>query len=318
MKVPTRPAAAAPAPGRARPRSALFGALAASLLALSCASPLKIDASADPLAILEPGALAYARLSGDAARAFAPALLGASKAEHAKRLLDRTRIAALSMGSVLPRGEASERREGALESSSFQAVLIGDYPFRAASLSLGSDPDWKRVKPAYYNAKLGLYAAVPGPQLVLASNRPLDPLLAAAKGPGASPIPGRLAEFSSRDIVLWAPQPFSGLAALVIGESMDIPVRGLLIAASPVSGEKDRYEAAVIFAMDDAQSLKVYKSVLKLAWYGMARMLFAGDADAALSLPTRTDGELFVISGLPLSSDTLAKILAVLRGGPRS
>jgi hypothetical protein len=295
-----------------------LAAVVAAGLASSCASPLKIDALVDPLAILEPGALAYARISGAAARELAPALLGASQAAQAKPLLERTRLVALGLGSALPRGDASmpELEPQAPRTNSFQAVLVGDYPFRAAALSLGSNPDWKREKPAYRNAKLGLYAALPGPQLVLASDRPIEPLLAAAKRPGVSPIPERLAEPSSRELVLWAPRPFSGLASLMIGEAMDIPVRGLLIAASPAAGERDRYEATVIFIMEDAKSLRTYRGILKLAWYGMASAFFAEDADAALALPVRSDGELFVISKLSLSRGTLVKFLASLRSLP--
>ena len=309
---------------RGRVNAALFPALSAAVaaasLVLSCAAPIKIDASADPLAILEPGSLAYVRLSGEAARELAPALLPASQAGSMKSLLERTRVVALGLGSALPRSEEMmlERKPPAPTATALQAVLIGDYPFRAASLSLGSNPDWKKEKPAYYNAKLGLYVAVPGPQIVLASTRPIQSLLVAAKLPGPSPIPARLTELASRELVLWAPEPFSGLAAVLLGEAMDIPVRGLLIAASPIAGEKGRYEATVAFMMEDAKALRTFRPVLKLAWYGMASILFGDDADAALALPVQTEGELFVVSKVPLSRDALARVLGLLRAGPRS
>jgi hypothetical protein len=289
---------------------ALVAAVAATFLALSCAAPIKIAASVDPLAVLEPGALAYARLSGEVARDLAPALLPASQLDSMKSLLARTRILALSLSSPLPPDSSPGK--------SFQAVLVGDYPFRAASLSFGSNPDWKRAKPAYYNAKLGLYAAVPGPNLLLASSRPIQPLLDAAKLPGPSPIPQRLAELASRELVLWAPEPFSGLGASLLGEALDLPVRGLLIAASPAAGERDRYEATVVFMTEDAKTLRAFKPVLRLAWYGMARILFGDDAEAALALPITTDGELFVVSGIPLSREALVRALGSLRIGPRS
>jgi hypothetical protein len=304
---------------RAAPWTALCAAATAALLALSCAAPLKIGATADPLAILEPGALAYARLSGASARDLAPALLPSSELASMKSLLARTRSIALGLGSLpSPGGAEGAAPQPALpRAGAFQAVLIGDYPFRAASLSLGSSPGWKREKSAFYNASLGLRVAVPGPSLVLASTGPLEPLLAAAKLPGPSPIPERFAGLASRELLLWAPEPFSGMAAALLGEAMDLPARGLLIAASPLPGEEGRYEATIVFAMDDAASLRIYKSALKLAWYGMARALFGDEADSVLALPFSAEGDLFTASGIPLSRESLVAVLSALRGSPR-
>jgi hypothetical protein len=296
---------------RGLPACALAAALGA-VIATSCAAPIKLESSVDPLALLEPGALAYARVSGQAARELAPALLGPSRAASADRLLERTQVIALSVEPA-----ADDPAQGARKAFGFQAALLGNYPFRAASLSLGSSPDWKREKPGYRNEKLGIYAAVPGPGLVLASDRPLAPLLAAAKAPGVSPIPERLAGLSSKELVLWAPRPFQGLAAALVGGELDLPVRGILVAASPVAGDRERYEATVVFMMEDAKALRTYKTVLKLAWYGIAKVLFADEADAALALPMRTDGELLVVSDLSLSRAAIVKALSALGGVER-
>jgi hypothetical protein len=304
------------------PVASIVGTLCAAallaFLAASCAAPLKIEASVDPLALLDPGALAYARLSGSAARDLAPSLLPAAQAASMKSLLERTKVVALSLGDAHPSDEGTPAPNAkALGAVPFQAALLGDYPFRAAALSLGSDPAWKRVKPAYYNAKLGVYVALPGPQLVLASTGPLDSLLASAKAPGPSPIPARLSDLGSREIVLWAPEPFSGLAAEMLGEAMDVPVRGLLVAASPVQGEAGRYKATVVFMMEDAEALRTFRPLLKLAWYGMAKMLFGDEAEAAIALPLRADGELYAVSEIPLSREALARVLGLLRAGRR-
>ena len=147
--------------GRAKGWASILGALAAAatLLSLSCAAPLKIGASVDPLALLEGGSLAYARLSGNAARELAPSLFPASELASMKALLERTRIIALGLGSY-PNGSASPT----LQAPTFQAALIGDYPFRTASLAFGSSPDWKREKSAYYSARLGLARGDPRPE----------------------------------------------------------------------------------------------------------------------------------------------------------
>ena len=88
-------------------RAALLGpgalaALAAALAlsAAGCATPLKIGASVDPLAILEPGSLAYARLDGAVARAFLPAVLPSDAAKSLTPVLARTRLVAIGIGAL--------------------------------------------------------------------------------------------------------------------------------------------------------------------------------------------------------------------------
>jgi len=304
-------------------RPSLLLLLFTIVLLASCAAPLKIGASVDPLALLEGGSLAYARLSGDAARELAPSLFPAPELASLKPLLARTRVIALGMGSAPPAGGAGVpfAPTQALQATAFQAALVGDYPFRTASLSFGASPDWKREKSDYYNAKLGLRATVPGPSLLLASSGPIEGLLAAARAPGPSPIPQELSALASRELLLWAPEPFGGIAAAMLGESMEVPARGLLIAASPMAGDAGYYDAAIVFVMDDANALRIYKSALKLAWYGMARALFGDEAESALSLPFSAEGNLYMITGLRLSRESLGGVIAALAsgfgGGPR-
>jgi hypothetical protein len=294
-------------------RASLPCACAAALhIAASCAAPLKIASSVDPLALLEDGSLAYARLSGQAARDLAPSLFPAAELASLKPLLARTRIIALGLGSS-PAAIGAESRPG--PAPAFQAALIGDFPFRTASLAFGTSPDWKREKSAYFNAKLGLRATVPGPSLLLASSGPIEGLLAAAKAPGPSPIPERLSGLASRELLLWAPEPFGGIAATMLGEAMEVPARGLLIAATPLPGDEGSYETTIVFVMDDANALRIYKGALKLAWYGMAKALFGDEAESALSLPFSSDGNLFMVSGLPLSRESLGRVVAALGSG---
>ena len=290
--------------------------LAASALAAGCAAPLNIQASADPLGILGKGAMAYARLGGTAARELAPALLPADEAKALDPLLARTRLIALGLGS-LPSPTSFE--EPSFEKPSFQACLIGDYPFRAAVLSLGADPAWKREKAGYYNSALGMRADVPGPNLVLASSGSLEPLIAAAKKPGASPIPPRLEASAQGELVIWLPEPFSGLMAALLGEAMDIPARGLLISATPQARAPGAavtdYEMAVIFLMSDADSARVYRPALKLAWYGIAKGLLSEEADSALGAKFALEGDTYSASGIRLTEKALAGALAAMRVG---
>jgi hypothetical protein len=298
-------------------RAAFLGpgslAALAAVLALSaagCATPLKIGASVDPLAILEPGSLAYARLDGTVARAFLPAVMPPDSAKSLTSVLARTRLVAIGIGAL-----SSIKSGDPPAGPAFQACLIGDYPFRSAALSLDADPAWKREKVGYFNPKIGLRVAIPGPNLVVASTERLEPLIAASGAPGTSPIPTRLSALSSRRLTIWVPEPFSRLAAALFGDPMDVPVVGLLVAADPVSGSDDDYDATVAFLMKDAESALIFRPALRLAWFGIARGLLGIEGDGALGVPFTQDGDLFQASGIRLSGRTLARALRALRSG---
>jgi hypothetical protein len=293
---------------------AIGAILVLALFAASCAAPLKFDASADPLAVLESGSMAYARLSAAAARELAPAILPAAQVKAMASVLGRTSVVALGIGRSLS-ADLGAGREG----PAFQACLVGDYPFRAASLSLGADPAWKREKTGYFNASLGLRAAVPGPNIIVASTSAIEPLIDAAKAPGPSPVPSRLSGLASRQLVIWAPEPFSALAAALFGDTMEVPALGMLIAADPVersqAGTEADYEATIVFLMKDADSARVFRPALRLAWYGLARGLLGEDADSALGAAFVLDGDMYLASGVRLSGKALARALVALRDG---
>ena len=274
----------------------------AALLAAGCATGIKIGSEIDPLSLLSPGSAMYARLSGEAARSLLPALLPSAQAKALAPLLSRTRVVAIGIGG-------SDR-------PAFQACLIGDFPFRAAALSLGTDPAWAHEKTGYFNAKLGLHAGVPGPNLVLASSQGLEPLLATARAPGPSPLPAGLGQLAARELLVWVPEPFSGLAKR-LGVSMDVPARGLLVSASAApaaaSGSKvDYYAASVVFLMKDPESARVFRPALRLAWYALSSLLLGGEVPRAEFV---LDAAAYRADGVTLSSAQIAGALSGLAGG---
>lgn len=297
---------------------------AAAVACASCAAPIRIADSIDPLSLLSKGGLAYARVSGRVARDIAPEIMSTSDYGQAKGLLERTRIISAGLGRGLGQG----RDAGALE-----AILVGDYPFRAASLSIGGSGGWQREKGGFYNQKLGLHAAVPGPSLIVAARGPVDALVAAAKDSShnvpLSPVPEGVSAIAAQELVLWVPDPFKGLVAAALGEESDLPARGLIVAASPRSplGRSGSapgsaidggYEATIAFVMEGPDSVRVFKPALKLAWYALSRAL-VGDApgdgeaasgtDALLRAKFEAKGELYVAEGVALSRDALVAVI---------
>ncbi len=322
-------------------RALAAGALCA--LILGCAAPVNIQRSIDPLEILGPGALVYARLDGEAARSLAPAMLPAEQGKAIAPLLKRTDSMAFALGSAPAPDPSSTRAEGtgpgaaapgpgtaadraaaARPLAALEAVFIGDYPFRMAGLVLGSQPGWKKDGEAFANAATGIRAAVPGPSVMLATTGDYKQLLAQVRTPPGSPIPRRLEAFASKQLLVWVPDPFKGLASVFVGESMNVPAQGLLISATrkaapagapALAGAERAYVLTVAFAMSDAGTARIFRPAFRLAWYVIAKSLLSEEADSALALKFALDGELYWASGLELKESTLAAALGRLSAG---
>lgn len=259
---------------------------------------------AEPLALLSPEALAYARLKGPSLARFAPLLapqgtaqVGGSGSGALSGALARARSASL-----------------ALLSPGFEAVVEGDYPALSTRLALSLSRDLRRRGNAYFDAKTGVELSVPRSGLILAAKGPVGPLAARAAAPaaaGAGPIPARYEELSRRDILLYAPRPFERLAGLLAGETLEVPVSGLLIAARPLPGEGDRYEASVAFLMDKEGDARVYRPIVRLAWLALARSLFPGSGADFASPRFEEEGGDLVVPALTLSGE---EIEGALRG----
>jgi len=310
-----RPSMPTPGPRRPRPWVRRFSpALALAALTLAgCVLPIRVDEGVDALALVGPDAVIYARMGVSEARLLVPYLVPADQAEALDPLFDRTDCLALGIGL----------RDGAVSSASlehFDAAFLGDFPFRTASLALSADRSWKREGKGFYNEHAGIRAAIPGPRLLLASSGRLESLIENAKSPGPSPLPPRLTPLASAPIVLWAPEPFSNLVASLIDEEMDVPALGLLVAAEPLAGSGSGdlpllYEAEVVFLMSDAESARIFRPALRVAWYGIARALFGDEAESALGLNFSLEADVYRASGARFSLSALASALEKIREG---
>jgi hypothetical protein len=97
---------------------------------------------------------------------------------------------------------------------------------------------------------------------------------------------------------------------------MDIPAVGLLVAADPSPGPgASTYDATVAFLMSDAESARIFRPALRLAWYALARGLLGEDADEALGLAFALDGEVYWARGARISARALAEALARIKAG---
>jgi hypothetical protein len=291
----------------AAPREKIKGALGPlSLLGIalalaSCATTGRpAGKPIEGLALLSPEALAYAELKSPSLARFAPLLAPQGLAGAAGSLPSAVARARSASVALLPAG--------------FEAVIEGDYPAFSTRLALSLSKDFSRHGPFYINAKTGMELSMPRANLILAARGGLAPLAAragATAAANASPIPARFAELSRREILLYAPRPFEKLASALIGESLEVPVSGLLIAAKPLPGEGDRYEASVAFLMDKEGDARVYKPIVRLAWLALARSLFPGSGADFASPRFEEEGVDLVAPALALSG---ADIEGALRG----
>ena len=256
-------------PGSSGPRIAAAAVLA--LLLASCAAPLRYAKPVDPMAVLPPDAAIYLKLGRGALGDLAPPLLdsvgsAAPSSRYLKSMLGKTETAAVA---VFPSSrEAGPASPGGLPR--FEAVLMGDYPYRSATLALGQDRQWKKDARgrALVSTAQGLGLSFAGRGIVLVASdgggRPVDDDAGAAMGAGSGPadadagrgasieaavealvdrllvagasvIPPGLSALCDGDIVIWAPDPFGKLAASLLGgeaaEDIDIPVEGVLLSA---------------------------------------------------------------------------------------
>jgi len=298
-------------------------ALLCATVALSCAAPVKVARPVDPLAVLEPGLSAYARLEGEAARRLVPSVLPPEERQSLAPLLERTAVAAIGVsGGQASGGTIAGGGSGA---PLLEAVLVGDFPFRGALFALASNRAWRRDGKAYYHEAAGIRAMVPAAGLVLASTGSPEALLSRAMEPRASPLPARLEALAGRELVLWLPDPFARLRG--DGEEVDIPSRGLLIAASAESAAKGfdgktgggaegspgggrRYLATIAFLMDDADQARIFRPALRLGWYLVARGLLGEEAGPALGARFELDGDLVYASSVELPEEALARALS--------
>ena len=254
-------------PGSSGPRIAAAAVLA--LLLASCAAPLRYAKPVDPMAVLPPDAAIYLKLGRGALGDLAPPLLdsvgsAAPSSRYLKSMLGKTETAAVA---AFPSSrEAGPASPGGLPR--FEAVLMGDYPYRSATLALGQDRQWKKDARgrALVSTAQGLGLSFAGRGIVLVASdgggRPVDDDAGAARGAGGGPadagrgasieaavealvdrllvagasvIPPGLSALCDGDIVIWAPDPFGKLAASLLGgeaaEDVDIPAAGVLLSA---------------------------------------------------------------------------------------
>jgi hypothetical protein len=288
--------------------------LIAALLAFSCATPLRYEEPRDPLELLSPGALLYLRLDGPAIREFAPALLGEKAAGKLRPLMERSRAAGLALLPG-PRG--------------FEAALMGDYPFDWANWSLSRDKAWKPEGRGYRNEAEGLSAAVPGPGLILASSGPVEPLVARLEsgGPGAAKgashaggaiLPPELDGIQAANVLAWAPEPFSRILSPLLGDQVEVPARGLAVAAR--RGEKAaNYDVTLVFLMKDAESARIFRPAIRLGWFALSGSLLPGN-EAARKLRFEAAGPCIRSESLSLEPGEFAAVAAALgkaAGGAR-
>jgi len=283
------------------PIPALFAALCvAAALASSCATAIRLGEGAEPLALLSPDLAAYLAIDGDVARRLVPSLLDESEAASLRPLLERTTSAALGLG---PADSSGARR--------IEAALVGDYPFRRAGLALAADRAWKREGDAYLHRATGIRALPAGPGLVLASTGSVEPLAARARQPGASPLPARLEPLAGKALVLWAPDPLSRLAPGLVGDQgpgASMPLRGLLVAAD--ARPDGSYLATVAFLMADAESARIYRPALRLAWYFLARGTLGDSASSVPGARFSLDGELVYASDVVIPGEAARQAMA--------
>jgi len=302
------------------------------------------------MAVLSHDATAYIRLGRAPLADFAPPLLASlgpsASSKNLRSMLEKTdsiTVAILSgnRGTTQARPESLPR---------FEAVLMGDYPYRSATFALRQDRQWKKDGRgrAFVSPAQGLGLSFPGPGIALATSdggqvAAADAASAAPGGadrgaaieasvealidrllvPGASVIPAKLSALCDSDLVVWVPDPFGRFAGEFFGSEasadIDIPALGVLLAADRImveaaggaTGAEPVYELTVVFLMRDEEDARTFRPAVRLAWYALSRILLPGEAGAA-SLRFELSGDAVAASGLRIRASSIASALVTL------
>lgn len=292
----------------------LLATVAAISLA-SCAGSMRYEKPVDPTTVLRPDAMAYLTLTRGALSEFGPALLPSGKAAGLRDLVNKTDVAAVALLAPALAGAAAGTDPASRTSPrmpGFEAVLVGNFPFRSAPLALSGSAGWRRKGGAYVNAKEGLSVAFPGPTVVLASSGDIAGLVGRLAEPGTSAFPPSLSALCERELVLWLPRPFERFGEALLGEAIEVPAEGLLVAANRTGSvdtgrgqSEPAWDITVAFLMSDAGAARIFRPAVRIAWYGLAKSLFPGEE--GISAPTfQIADNLVVAGGLRLRSSTIA------------
>lgn len=337
-------------------KSPIAPAACLALLLVSCAAPLRYTTPVDPMALLPRDAAVYLRLGRAPLDDLAPALLDAlgqsvQTSRYLRSMLEKTESAAVALFPAEPE-TARSRAEGIPR---LEAVLLGNYPYRSATFALRQDGQWKKDGRgrALVSPTMGLGISFPGRGLALATSdggavpgnadrgtaieASIEALVDRLLVPGASVVPERLSASSDGDIVVWAPDPFGGLAARLLGkeaaEDFDIPAVGVLLAAkrtgspgsdgpgaaatSPAGGGKAVYELTIVVLMRNEEDARTFRPAIRLAWYGLSRALMPRGEEGLASLRFELSGDAVTASGLRMKASDILSAISVLARGTR-
>ena len=327
----------------------ISSAIALAILPFTLGSCLSAPPSlprSDPLAVLDPRALAFARVEGPLIGILAPLFLpdpASSKlvGKSVDDLVARTRVAAFALlpppqgESAQPgkpsRGEANSALETptGLSLPRFEAALDGDFSPFTFDLSLGMDKSWKREGRAWRGATgplHGIGVAVPSQGRLLAASVGMAGLVA-RNGKGAvDPLPSRLTGTRARGLLVWMPDPLHRILAYLdrgsgLFAEMSLPLDGILVLGDladrdPAKGRggagrevgDPELETELIVLLRDEESARRYLPAVRLAYTLFERSLrVEGTIDGRASFDR--NGDSIRISGLRLRASALASLL---------
>jgi len=255
----------------------------------------------DPSALVDPGAAIIMRADRAILGRLLPVFLSKEQAEALAPLEKGLKVAAVALlhregGSAAPGLPA------------FEAAFVGDFPVLRVKLALAFNKDWRLRKGTWTNARLGLGLAFPRKDLIVLASGSPEALIGRLKAGRPGPFPPSLGELSDRQLACWIPDPFGRLGLALLGERLEIPSDGILIAANL---EEGGYSAALAFQMRDAEAARVYRPAARLAWFALSRFLLPGEAGLA-SPRFELQGKAIVARDIAISESGLSGALEKL------
>jgi hypothetical protein len=330
--------------------------VAATIALSGCATVPKSVYSADPALLLENKAQIYAQLSGGSLREIAY-LTKHKDMDNLIAMLLKPTVAAPSQNEATGSGGSSTfPAQGDESNSKFnmdqimsflnkatkvgiglngiadgkasgEAVVLGDFPVMPIRLALATSGDWIDGKSGYSNRNAALYLRAPQPGILHFST--LAEQSAQIGSPPVDPLPQRFSGQKSSDILIWINQPAELLGKNLVPDGFDIPIKGILCAASRVdqagtgatltgdtvsvkNGTQPAdplYNTDIYVVMKDAKSAAAYRPVVRFLWTGLVESVFKENMTSILERPIDLDDDTYVVKGIRLPISVLSGAL---------
>ena len=279
----------------------------ASLVLASCATRMKVPKEMEPERLLPADALAYIRITPNAAEELILPLIDDYGIANAADLIDRIN----SMVIALMPGSAPIPAQAVL-----YGVAAGKFPRAYITLKLNTDKNWSREGHGWVSQDTGLRLALTSSGQLVVGTASLDTLTSLGYD-RKYPIPGVWNSAWHNDLAVFIPDPFLILEASLPLDAESLPLESMVLAAQR---QNEAYSLYLGFEFSTDRMAVVFSPLSRLFLFALAKTLWPQEASELLaSVVWSTQGPVVEATGLNLTAEQLTSLMSLpLRSGTQT